>query len=279
MNLFLSNNKKRAGFVKILAGVVILFLFVAVLNLFSARIRNFFYFISSPIQSVFYKTGNNTAGLLQSIFNSSGLRQENENLKKENQKLLTQISQLCETQEEGKALEAILEISPQKDFKLVLSTIIGLDSENDFILIDQGKEDGIEENMPIISQEKVLFGKVFKVYKNFSQVMLISNKNSVLDVKVQNADPEAKPVFGAIKGMGGLEAYLDLVPLDSQINQGDILITSALEGIFPKDLLVGKIKEKIKNDLKPFQNAEIDLFLDARKTGKLFVITSYKQEK
>ena len=108
---------------------------------------------------------------------------------------------------------------------------------------------------------------------------IFPNKNSVLDVKIQKSDATLPPVYGAVKGKGWLAVYLDLVPVDSEINSGDVLITSALEGIFPKDLLVGKITSKDKNDLKPFQTASIDPFFDVKKTDKLFVITDYMKTK
>jgi len=132
--------------------------------------------------------------------------------------------------------------------------------------------------MAVISQHNVLFGKVLKVYEDFSKVMLLSNKSSVIDVRVQQDDPEGTPINGAIKGRGGLAVYLDLVPIDEEISEGDILVTSALEGTFPKDLLVGKVVEKYKDDQKPFQQAWVEPFFDIKNTDNLFVVTGYKKE-
>ena len=118
--------------------------------------------------------------------------------------------------------------------------------------------------------------KIFKVYKNFSKIMLVSNKNSVLDIKMQKDDTISPPIYGVVRGKGDFTAILDIVPLDREIKNGDILITSSLEGTFPKDLLVGKITDVRKDDLKPFQIANIELFFNLKQTDKLFVITNYK---
>ena len=131
--------------------------------------------------------------------------------------------------------------------------------------------------MPVINQQNVLFGKVYKVYKNFSQVMLISNKNSIINVKTQQEDINNPEVDGVVKGSGRLYAYLDLIPISSDIKPQDVLITSAIEKSFPKDLLVAKVEQIQKNDQKPFQQAQISLFLDVKASDNLFVITNYKR--
>ena len=279
MNFAIKNNKNKNGLIKIVAGIVCLVLLVVILSLAGNKIRNFVYTFSSPVLKVFSNSGNNTAGILGAILNSGNLKNENGSLKIENQKLLAQMSSLQDISSQDQAVKDILNCSQQDGFKLLLSNITGFDPSQDFLLIDKGKDDGISENMALISQEKVLFGKIFRVYKNYSQVMLISNKNSVLDVKIQKNDATLPPVYGAVKGKGGLSVYLDLVPTDLEINSQDVLITSALEGIFPKDLLVGKIIGKTKNDLKPFQTASIAPFFDVKKTDKLFVITNYMKTK
>jgi len=142
--------------------------------------------------------------------------------------------------------------------------------------------------MPVINQQNILVGKVFKVYKNFSDIMLVSNKNSVINVKIQQqnviTDTSASATLpaeidGVLKGDGGLTAHLDLVPINSNINPYDVLVTSSLEKSFPKDLLVGKILQKTKNDQEPFQKAQISLFFDVKTADNLFVITNYKNPK
>jgi rod shape-determining protein MreC len=171
-----------------------------------------------------------------------------------------------------------------------MAGVVGLDDQ-DTMSINKGSADGLAEGMPVINRQGALFGKVFKVYKNFSTVMLISNKNSVISVKAQRYNPEGtlekpadltqdsvepKEINGVIRGAGELGVYLDLVPIDDTINQGDILVTSAIEQTFPKDLLVGTVTKVQKNDQDPHQKAEVSPFLGSS-IDNLFVITNYKQ--
>jgi len=277
MNVFLS--KRNTVFPKILVGVIILILIVFSLNNFSPQIKNYFYIFSYPAQKTFFTAGESVSGILSPFLNIFNLANENENLKKENQNLLSQISLLASDKKENRAFFDFSATCEDKNFTAVMVSIIGLDGQ-DVISIDKGSSDGILENMPVVNQQGIVFGKIFEVYKNFSKVMLISNKNSVIDVKTQKNGEDLLPVEinGAVKGNGGFSIFLDLVPVDQELKEGDILVTSSLEKIFPKDLLVGKITRIEKNDQKPFQQAQVEPFFEVKNADNLFVITNYKQE-
>jgi rod shape-determining protein MreC len=98
--------------------------------------------------------------------------------------------------------------------------------------------------------------------------MLISNEKSSLDAKIQEKD-----AFGLIKGKGNSKIWLDLVPHDKEISQGDLIVTSSLGGIFPSGLLIGEIAEIRKDDTEPFQQAEIKSKFNLKEINLLFVIT------
>lgn len=274
MNVYLRKQNLLWQKILVRAGAVVLL--IIAMNLFQGPLKSFYYTISSPISSIFLKAGSNSANFFTSLINFKGLQRENSNLKRENQQLLTALSMLENHVSQTYALQGALETTKGEQFSLQPAQVTGFDLVNGLITINIGSNEGVKENMPVISQEKALYGKVTKAYATFSEVMLISSKKSVVDVKIQHAGAESS-VHGAIKGEGGNGVYLDLVSSDAQINEGDIIITSALEGIFPQNLLVGKITSVSKNDSKAFQNAKIQPFFDVKSADALFVITNYKQ--
>ena len=285
MKNFSIHNKNRK-WPKYLAVAVMLLVVLFILNIFVAPVRNAFYTISKPIQGALWTAGNFSAGLLGGAFKYGSLEKENENLKQENQKLLSQIATLQSIEQGNQAQSDVSLACQNSDFQYVMAGVVGLDK--DIISISKGSANGIAEGMPVINQQNILVGKVFKVYKNFSDIMLVSNKNSVINVKIQQqnviTDTSASATLpaeidGVLKGDGGLTAHLDLVPINSNINPYDVLVTSSLEKSFPKDLLVGKILQKTKNDQEPFQKAQISLFFDVKTADNLFVITNYKNPK
>ncbi len=277
MNVFL----KKQNFLwrNIAVGLVALALFIFILNIFQSPIKNTFYVLTSPLSKMLWKVGDNVSGFFGSFFNAGGLLQENSNLKQENQNLLSQIASLQDTAKQDQAIKEVIQNTQANSFKMVLAQTIGLGANSDILLMSKGSQDGIAQNMPVMTSTKVLVGKVLKVYKNFSQVVLVSNKQSVVDVKILTLDPKMTPILGAIRGGGNLAVYLDLIPSDAKINPGDTLLSSGQEGIFPKDLLIGKITSVDQNDLKPFQTAQVKSLVDAKNMDNLFVITDYKKEK
>jgi len=276
----LLNKKSRTG-LKFLIGAAFVVVFVVVLNFFNTGIKNVFYAFSSPIQKTFWTAGESCSGLLGSFLNAGSLNKENQNLKNEVQQLQGKIAALQAVVGGNRAQSAVSSACQNNEFKLLMAGVTGLDSQ-DMLSLNKGSADGISEGMPVINQQGALYGKVVKVYNNFSKVMLISSKKSIISVKVQQQEVKAegeeqsKEVEGVIKGSEKLSVYLDLVPVDETIKQGDILLTSSLEETFPKDLLVGTVTKIQKNDQNPYQQAIVKPFLTSS-INNLFVILNYKR--
>ncbi len=266
---------------KIGTAIVLLIVFLIILNLtnLSKEIRNIFYLISAPIQRVFWRAGARISDFFETVKEIGDLKTERDLLKAENQKLLNELFLLEELKTVNKILRDALAIGLQKDFSLILAQTISKDPFEDVILINRGLKHGISEGMTVITQQRALVGRVVEVYKNFSKVMLISNKKSSFDVKVLslselNSDKKEE-VHGIVKGKGNLLILLDFIPYEKEIRQGDVVRTTTLGGIFPKNLLVGQITEIKRNDIQPFQQAEIEPAFDIKKIDTLFVITNH----
>lgn len=273
----LSINKRNKNRLNILIGVVAILLLLFVVNIFVAPIRNNFLKLSEPIQKSFWSASESSSSFFSSFFQAGSLAKENENLKQENQNLISEVASLQSIEQGNQAQSDISATCQISGFKTVMAGAMGLDS--DILSIDKGSADGISVGMPVINQQNVLVGKILKVYKNSSQIILISNKNSVINVEVQQSDITAPEIDGLVKGSGGLSAYLDSIQIQDTINSGDILVTSALDKTFPKNLLIGKINKVLKNDQKPFQQADVSLFFDVKTADNLFIIINYKQTK
>lgn len=233
------------------------------LNFFQKDVKGFFYFISSPIQKILWQLGG-------SIFELKNLSQDNKALNLKIQELISENANLQSLKQENEKLRQALGLGLQKDFRLELAQIIGKDIGQDIILINKGSKDGLSDNLPVITKEKVLVGKTAEVYDKFSKVILISNSSSIFDAKIANSD-----MAGVIKGKGGSKIYLDLLPQDAQLQKDQVVVSSVFGGIFPPNLLVGKVAEFKKNDLKAFQQAEVKPFINFTDFNDVFVILEF----
>lgn len=271
----ISNGVKLSYRLKIGLITVLIVSFFIALNLtgFSKEVKNFFYLISSPIQKVFWGAGDRVSDFFETIAKIKDLKREHEELKLKIQTLEAENVALKELKKENEILREALEIGLEKEFKLTLSQVTGKDIFQDFILIDRGAKDGILEDLPVITQQKVLVGKINEVYRNFSKVLLISHPRSSFDGKIfVTRDTE---VFGRVQGKGNLRILFDLIPKEKEIAEGDLVVTSALAGVFPEGLLIGEISQVTKSDLEPFQAAQIQPGFDIGDLEKLFILINW----
>jgi len=254
---------------KIVAITLFLVLFFILANIYQATIRNFFYLISEPIQRQLQYFGQKITSFLQAISYSEEIYQENIKLQQFNQELLTKIVKLSELEKENVALKESLKIGLGEEFKLVFAQVTGKDISQDSLIIDKGTRDGIKINLPVITQQKVIVGKVTEVFNNFSRVQLISNKNVSFDAKTLGSE-----VQGLVKGVGDLNVNFELVPQQEKVSEGEIIVTTALSGIFPTGLLVGTVKSVKKSDIETFQRIEINPYFNIKRLDYLFVINN-----
>jgi len=210
------------------------------------------------------------SNFFETISEIKRLKSENEKLKLKNQELLSQVANLSEVKRENEILREALNLGLEKEFKISLAQITSKDISQDFILINKGSRDGIEENMPVITSQKILVGKIYKVYKNYSGVMLLTNKENSFGGKIVG-----KETLGEVSGEGNLKIIFDLIPQEKEISEGDVVETTVLGRVFPEGLLVGKIGKIQKSDVQSYYQAEVSPFFDLDKLETVFIILDF----
>ena len=115
-----------------------------------------------------------------------------------------------------------------------------------------GENVEIKAGMPVIVSQGILIGKVEEVYANMARVVLLTDSESIINVR--DLETEAK---GVVRGKFGLGLVLEMVSQDDALSAGDPIITSGLGGDFPKGLLVGKIQEPKSSLDQIFQGATV----------------------
>jgi len=237
---------------------------------FKDRIKNSAYFLFSPLQKFFSKIYQKISFFVETIYEIKTLKRENEQLKKEVQKLIVEKENLKAIERENHALRKALEIGLDKEFKLKMTKFLGKDVSGDIFLIDKGKEDGLEEGQVVILPEKILVGKIEKVYQNFSKVKVFTFKNFSFDIKI----PE-REITALLKGEGNFGAKIEFIPKEKEISIGDKVFTSPLGRNFPEGILVGEIKEIKNSDIVGFKEARIKPYFELSKLDYFFVILNF----
>ncbi|HVU14737.1 MAG TPA: rod shape-determining protein MreC [Phototrophicaceae bacterium] len=103
------------------------------------------------------------------------------------------------------------------------------------ITVDRGTRDGIAVGMPVVTGQG-LVGRVIQVTANAARIMLVTEPSSAVSARLQTSRVE-----GTVRGQLAGTLEMDLIPLDSQVNNGDLVITSGLGGNFPPGIAIGQV--------------------------------------
>ncbi|MBI2643943.1 MAG: rod shape-determining protein MreC [Candidatus Wildermuthbacteria bacterium] len=262
---------KFSFFKKRIFVILVILFFIFSLNLFSAQARDFFYSFFSPIETLFWKAGSAFSDVLFSLQKGGVLGEENKTLKQENIELRSMVAQMQDTAKENEQLRMALGLGMERDFAMVQVDIIGKEIGNDTLIvrIPQEYRSSIREGLSVVTAGKVAVGKIAEVSNSFAKVTMLSHPKSAIDVKI----PE-KGIAAILKGEGRLRFSLEFVKLEADLRQGDTVVTSALGGIFPENIFIGKVEKVMKDDQGAYQRGELSSLLSVQDNEFLFIILS-----
>ena len=202
------------------------------------------------------------------IDNQSFLLKKIEVLSSENLKLRLENELLYSNKIENDYLREFLNFQDREKYKFVGSDVIsrGNISNLNTILIDRGFSSGIKENDPVLSSKGVI-GKIVTSSQNTAVVQLISDGNFRLSVRIMPSEAE-----GILRWRNDTICDIFEIKKTSDVNIGDLVVTSNLSTYFPPSLPVGEIvsiHDKSDNFNKVVR---LKLHSDLSKLNQLFVI-------
>ncbi|MBI1977592.1 MAG: rod shape-determining protein MreC [Candidatus Omnitrophica bacterium] len=166
------------------------------------------------------------------------LRGELEELKTQAENFSQERSNFEEIKQENKRLESLLQLKTRLGGRGVAARVIGRDPSHwsQFIVINKGKRDGVRKNTVLVHPEG-LVGKVVAAGKRSARAILLVDAESRASAMNQRTRD-----VGLIQGTGS--PMLKMVYLDrtSDLQVGDIVVSSGLGGIYPKGIPIGKVE-------------------------------------
>jgi rod shape-determining protein MreC len=228
--------------------------------------------VSSPFLKTFRIFSGGVSGFFDFIGSIGDLKNENERLIGENQKLTADNNRLQDAGKENDILRRQLELAPRKDFDLEAVYIIGQDPQGlgNYFIVDKGANVGIRTGMPAIVSDGILIGKVSDVYANTAKIRLMTDPGSAI-----NAETLDSGTKGIVRGEYGLGLKMDMMSQSDVLNEGDAVITSGLGGELPKGLTIGKISQIGQSADKLFQEAAIVPAVDSSGLRVVFLVKGW----
>jgi rod shape-determining protein MreC len=194
-------------------------------------------------------------------------RQENIRLKAENRRLRNQLEGMEEIRQANERLQRLLDFREGVDLPALPAQVVGEDASSWFrtVLIDKGTGDGVREGMPVVAAEGAV-GRIIKAGAGSSRVLLVTDASSGVAALVQR-----NRTRGICRGQGDTLS-LEFASRQSDIEEGDQIITSGTGGVFPKGLTLGKVVKVSTDDFGLFQNVEVTPAVDFSRLEEVLVL-------
>lgn len=137
-----------------------------------------------------------------------------------------------------------------------------------YITLNKGSKHGVQKGMGVISSEGIV-GMVISVSPRFSVAISALNQSFNLSTRLQKSRHLGTLTWN---GKNPEIASLKYIPQTTDLEVGDLVVTSAVSTIFPEGFYVGKVKEFNKESHDGFYNIEVELATDFRSLDHLFVV-------
>jgi rod shape-determining protein MreC len=217
-------------------------------------------------------------GLSRRLFEMRSAQSDNLALRRENAELHNELLRL---RERNRALEAegrLFAESGTAKGEGRPARVIGYDPAALYrsITIDRGAADGIAPDQPVVSGGAIV-GRVLRTGERSSQVLLVTDLNSAVDVL--DARTRARGLLVGKRRELALkrERWLtqaEYVSASEEIRSGDLLLSSGLDGVFPKGLPVGVVGEVKKDATGLFWQAEVEPYAELNKLEEVLVLVN-----
>ncbi len=163
---------------------------------------------------------------------------ENEQLKRQLAAAEIQLQEQRALADRARSLEALLELRDRSNLSTTAAEIIGDAAAPDFraMTIDKGTRDGLRNDMAVIAPAGVV-GRVVGPATRAAKVQLLIDRNAAAGALISRTRAQ-----GVVVGQGDDRLRLEYVSEVADVAVGDVVVTSGIDGIFPKGFVIGRVE-------------------------------------
>lgn len=200
-----------------------------------------------------------------------GLKQQNEALETEVKALRLENMTLRERAEATARVERLLGFPEPPEWKRegarVVAHRVGPTAILETILVDRGNLSGAVEDTPVLSPEGVV-GRIYRAGLTVSTVLLLIDPSS--RIAVVGRDNRAA---GIVYGMGAEEKLVvKYVGLTSTIEPGEVLVSSGMDGVYPKGLPVARVSAVKREEGTLFMDVQAEPLVDILRLEEVLLL-------
>ena len=200
-----------------------------------------------------------------------GLRRvnaENEQLKRELAETQIELQRLRALVDRSRGLERLLELRDQSKLTTKAAEIIAAGATPDFrtVTIDKGTRDGIQSDMAVLAPGGVV-GRIVVPSFRAAKVQLLIDRNAAAGAVIERSRAQ-----GVVIGGGDERLRMEYVSELADVVIGDMVMTSGIDGIFPKGFIIGTVDEVEKSG-NAYKRIVVKPALDFRSLEAVLVVT------
>lgn len=205
--------------------------------------------VMSPVYNVAYSVITPIREFSGYVSKASHYEKEIENLKSQLNTLKVENKSRESYITENRRLKELLDLkdSTMSEYKTVTARVVSYEPNSwyDTVMLSKGSTSGIEKDDIVVTGLGVV-GRVTELGRNWAQVSTVINISNSVGIKLSRTGD-----VGVVSGDANLaedkNCRLEYLSNDKNLIKGDVLVTSGLGGIYPPDLIVGKVTE-IRSD-------------------------------
>lgn len=197
------------------------------------------------------------------------VKAENDTLKKQLADAQVALQEQRALADRARSLEKLLELRDHVDLQTMAAQIIGAAATPDFrtVTIDKGTRDGLRPDMAIISPSGVV-GRIVVPSARSAKVQLLIDRNAAAGALIERSRAQ-----GVAVGAGEDRLRLEFVSEAADIVVGDVVVTSGIDGIYPKGFVIGRVEVVDKSGLT-YKRISVKPAVDFSSLEEVLVVTT-----
>jgi len=236
---------------------------------YTIKLRSYLSASLYPIQYLINLPNNLQKSFYANFLNREEIISQNQRLKEENLNLKSQMQQIYRLESENKRLYELIDSKPKTENTYLFADIVSTSKilNKHQILINRGSSDGVKLGSSIVNAEGIV-GHVIRDQIFASEVLLISDLEHAIPVEIVRTGLRSIAI-----GTGEFNKLkINTLPINSDIQKEDIIITSGLGDRYPEGFPVGTITEISREVGNPFLEVEILPFANLKTINEVWVI-------
>ncbi|MGE5385333.1 MAG: rod shape-determining protein MreC [Betaproteobacteria bacterium] len=226
--------------------------------------------IVDPLQRLAQTPGAAIAQIGDYFENLTGLQKENAALRRAQLDTAPNLARLAHLEVENGRLRRLLEMKEREkaDGKVAHILYSTRDPFSRRIVVDKGLQAGLNAGQPVIDESGVV-GQVTRIFPLSAEVTLITDKDQVVPVQVVRTGTRS-----VVYGLGDGRLELRYLPANADIQEGDMLVTSGLDGVFLPGFPVAKVTKVERDGAYSFARIFCNPIAGVENFGEVFVLNA-----